>query len=608
MSYFDTLNSGVLVNLIAAQVDIVDHSKLDSDSTSVQNARRILQQNCERIAESRGGMQLRWEGDGGVFIFPAAEVAQPDEAVMALFEIVNHTHTTNLEVMLRTDLSEELAIRISCDTGSVHWNTDYRQIHGDWLNTFLKHERSIGIGNTVVISERVLRLLNPRTRKLFVQQGVSAELNTRLFTYTDTRPTGWRFGLIDRQAAFRSLISRAPSGSVLRFVSITAASDLIGQGGSMKSHLAEAFIKGKEFYGIVLDPTSIEAKCRGNAESPGAFPSLLQTDADRVRYVLRKAYKDQSIFVRQSRIGLPFKLWMSETEALIEPIHLGKSGEGQDQGGLCGFTLLRFTKNDPEYAVLLSHFETLWNSSAALRDTSHEFLFDRVEIEVNTQCNRDPACQHCPNSVPEIASAKPDGEMSLDLFKKIIDELSELEFAGRLSFHFYGEPLLRSDLHQLVAYARTGLSRAELVLYTNGDFLTGRRYDALVAAGIDNIVVSNSDSCPSREKQRVLSDIHYDNRGGALGEIRTLNLPCYAPTSRLVIGYDGQVLLCYEDARRVHGFGSVRDHPITEIWWSDRLEGLRRDLARGRRNLHDPCRVCDNQSHVRPGQVNVNLL
>src|SRR6185503_15506674 len=76
-----------------------------------------------------------------------------------------------------------------------------------------------------------------------------------------------------------------------------------------------------------------------------------------------------------------------------------------------------------------------------------------VEIEVSVRCNR--SCIYCPNS--KVGSTSPFSFMDIELFRRIIAQLSQISFSGRLSFHFYNEPLMRKDLEKLVAIARAPL-------------------------------------------------------------------------------------------------------------------------------------------------------
>ena len=88
-----------------------------------------------------------------------------------------------------------------------------------------------------------------------------------------------------------------------------------------------------------------------------------------------------------------------------------------------------------------------------------------VEIETYTACNR--RCSYCPNATHE----RPDAFMSEALFASIIDQLSELQFGGRMSFHFYNEPLLDPRLTDFIRHSRQQLPSIRIVLYSNGDLL-----------------------------------------------------------------------------------------------------------------------------------------
>jgi sulfatase maturation enzyme AslB (radical SAM superfamily) len=90
--------------------------------------------------------------------------------------------------------------------------------------------------------------------------------------------------------------------------------------------------------------------------------------------------------------------------------------------------------------------------------------FTMVEIEINSRCNR--ACPYCPNVITPRNASKFIFEHS---FTQVFDRLAEAGFIGRLSYHFYGEPLLHPKLAQTqhLAFSRpsstvlsTGLNTA----------------------------------------------------------------------------------------------------------------------------------------------------
>src|SRR5262249_59115890 len=75
--------------------------------------------------------------------------------------------------------------------------------------------------------------------------------------------------------------------------------------------------------------------------------------------------------------------------------------------------------------------------------------FQFVEAEVNSRCNR--KCQYCPNSIlpePDVPKL-----MSDAVFERLLAELQRIDYAGRLSYHLFGEPLLRRALERLAQRA-----------------------------------------------------------------------------------------------------------------------------------------------------------
>jgi 2-deoxy-scyllo-inosamine dehydrogenase (SAM-dependent) len=206
--------------------------------------------------------------------------------------------------------------------------------------------------------------------------------------------------------------------------------------------------------------------------------------------------------------------------------------------------------------------------------------------------------------------------MEKSLFAHIIDELARLKFSGRLSYHFYNEPLLRKDIAELIQFAKAGLPQANHVLYTNGDLLTDEKYDKLINAGIDLIYITSHSlkQFPARAKQIVYfpDDLKLTNRGGVLkhlpevsGEI--LSSPCFAPGEMLIITTNGDVVLCYEDALRKNIMGNVKTGSIEDIWFSEHFTNIRDTLSttNGRTSL-EICSSCTNQAHVVRGLSHVS--
>lgn len=229
-----------------------------------------------------------------------------------------------------------------------------------------------------------------------------------------------------------------------------------------------------------------------------------------------------------------------------------------------------------------------------------------VEIEINTRCNR--SCSYCPVSILPPPSAN--NNMPWSIYERIVLQLEGIHYDGRISFHLYSEPLLRKDLHKFVSYAKSRLPRCSIVLFTNGDLLTEEKYQTLMKAGVDTIVITAHSGAvhPDRPRQIVQypSDLELTNRGGVIPlptAQEMLAVPCFAPGEMLIITVNGDVLLCYEDARREVTLGNIVAETLFDIWSSETRVAICAALESGQREKASPiCMVCNNQAHAVPGK------
>jgi cyclic pyranopterin phosphate synthase len=232
-----------------------------------------------------------------------------------------------------------------------------------------------------------------------------------------------------------------------------------------------------------------------------------------------------------------------------------------------------------------------------------EEMLRAVEIEVNSRCNR--KCGYCPVSVLPIPSVPK--YMSDSVLDALLRELAAISFAGRISYHFYNEPLLRRDLEEVVRKVAARLPLAFQVLYTNGDMLTDERYETLLGAGINHFKVTSHSlrQHPVRPLQEVLvpADLELTNRGGTMTNLpqataETLTLTCFAPSDMVIVTVTGDVVLCYEDAERRHVMGNILESSLAEIWFSKAFVRIRQLLSQGRRSEASAlCGLCTNRVH-----------
>ncbi|MBN2452664.1 MAG: SPASM domain-containing protein [Candidatus Omnitrophica bacterium] len=109
----------------------------------------------------------------------------------------------------------------------------------------------------------------------------------------------------------------------------------------------------------------------------------------------------------------------------------------------------------------------------------------RIQLEVVFGCNA--KCVMCPVDMP---TKRKKGVMSMELFRKIIDDLKP--FAAQIEkvdLWGLGEPLLDKTLFEKIRYAkREGFQ--SIAIATNGDLMNEKHQDALLSSGIDTIIFS----------------------------------------------------------------------------------------------------------------------
>ncbi|ABK45892.1 Radical SAM domain protein [Magnetococcus marinus MC-1] len=265
-------------------------------------------------------------------------------------------------------------------------------------------------------------------------------------------------------------------------------------------------------------------------------------------------------------------------------------------------------------------------------------IFHELYIELRTRCNS-TVCRFCP--AVKGADERPDITMPFEVYAKVIDQLAEINYGGRIAFYLSNEPLIVKDFPRYVAYAREKLPQAWLMITTNGQALTPKTGRPLLEAGLNmiNLNLYNDDlEAPlpepiKRFEEEVLQayaqqgrvqyqgsrhsaqgqpvDFVYNvnrrlatevltNRGGSapnnLGDHERQRSPlglCDNPFYSMTITSDGRVGRCCSDHYIHEALGNIKDQPLMEIWNGAAFGALRRALLRNDRPA-GVCRVCDS--------------
>jgi MoaA/NifB/PqqE/SkfB family radical SAM enzyme len=261
-----------------------------------------------------------------------------------------------------------------------------------------------------------------------------------------------------------------------------------------------------------------------------------------------------------------------------------------------------------------------------------------VQIESTNICNA--KCVFCPRDDMH----RRQGIMSVELFRKIVDECVELGIT-HVRMHNYGEAFIDKRLVEKVRYAKQkGIK--EVGMISNGSLITDQIARGMIDAGLDAINISvdasgkevfestrvglkydkvignierlvrlrtesgkrrpklilsfvrqnnSADEQAFIEHWRAIADkIHVTdlhNWAGTLNQESDVNYPCYRPWLTFTVLWDGRVSLCCADFDGKTILGDLNTHSIAEIWNAEAYRDVRRQHLES--GGPDICRACD---------------
>lgn len=255
-----------------------------------------------------------------------------------------------------------------------------------------------------------------------------------------------------------------------------------------------------------------------------------------------------------------------------------------------------------------------------------------IELNVTELCNR--KCVFCPRHDPAVYPNK-----KLYMEKRVIDrlitQLKENNYNGAIHISGFGEPLLNPDILDHIIYIKNNLNDCYLELTTNGDFLTAEKVQIL-KNHVDRIVVDcydGEEQASAREQmfksvsfnkfalrrlwydteqqslEEKVQEWNFNNRAGAVTNIKfdVTGKQCYIPFYRITIDWNGDIVLCCNDWHRQQtGLGNILATPFYDLWFSDQLTHVRRNLASGCR-IDSACKNCSTNGTLY-GKASFDIL
>lgn len=235
-----------------------------------------------------------------------------------------------------------------------------------------------------------------------------------------------------------------------------------------------------------------------------------------------------------------------------------------------------------------------------------------VQMETHNRCNND--CNFCPVSIGN--DIRKYHKMSEELFIKIINDLSELNYKGMLSLFDNNEPFLDKRILKFFKIAKEKLPDAFHYIMTNGlvvtldDYIESCKYlDMFLIDNYNDNGELNSntkiiyDFCiknPEYNKKTVIlmrsKNEFLTSRAGnspnRKSSLKKVPYLCSLPLHQFHIRPDGKVSLCCCDAYGQMTLGDLTKNTVKEIWNSKLFNRLQMSLLKGRNSINI-CKYCD---------------
>ncbi|MBN1817455.1 MAG: methyltransferase domain-containing protein [Sedimentisphaerales bacterium] len=226
-----------------------------------------------------------------------------------------------------------------------------------------------------------------------------------------------------------------------------------------------------------------------------------------------------------------------------------------------------------------------------------------VYLELSNECNYADIHKSCP--VSQLRQNK--DILPTRIVCEVLDTLSDYNYAGRIAFHTYNEPLMDPRLFTFIAYARRVCPQSEIFICTNGYYLHQEMADKLVQTGVTNIYVSAySDSEYSRLAQIRLPIPYHVERQKLDQRLDSYDRPptgdtqpCYNPLYQLTITASGKICLCCIDWKRQYTFADLYTQPFERAMRNPEMWRIYDRLSKGDRclGLCKRCRFSRGPSH-----------
>lgn len=280
---------------------------------------------------------------------------------------------------------------------------------------------------------------------------------------------------------------------------------------------------------------------------------------------------------------------------------------------------------------------------------------NHIELEASAACQM--KCPMCAQG-KMFEQGLQMGNMSEELFKKIVDEIHDKVYSIKLSWR--GEPSLNPHLHDMIRYAKVEKKMKSVAFLTNFEIYDKEKIDDLLTTDVDYISISFDGMKETYDKIRypaifeeTVEKIKYlrkrrDELGLKRPAIRVQSLlsaikdnpqeffdfwepivdrvnyiadqwrasldeedydldpdyVCYTPWVRMAVGWDGRVALCKSDYGEGMEMGDLNKQSVHDVWHGKKFTAFRDIMKNGERLKYSkPCKTCSDGARKETGQI-----
>lgn len=242
-------------------------------------------------------------------------------------------------------------------------------------------------------------------------------------------------------------------------------------------------------------------------------------------------------------------------------------------------------------------------------------IFESVEIETINRCNG--TCSFCP--INKYDDTRVLHKMSDKLFYNIIDQLSEMDYRGRIALFSNNEPFIDERICEFAEYTKQKLPNACKIIFTNGTLVKEEIFNKIIKYidvfnfdiyydksvkeeipdEVRNIIIHNLNNEAIKQKvmiQTINRSALRNNRGGQSknrSKIYKVYSSCMLPFIQMIIRPNGETSLCCNDALGKNSLANLEKETIVEAWNNENYKAIRAKMKDTRQNI-EMCKLCDN--------------